>query len=136
MRLIAKQTLYNLPQSGYMTTQVPDVAVYIDGKGDYDESHLKHVECPDDWFIRIKHEGNLELLSDNPRAGYLFWSRKGWEANKEQIKEAFSVAEYPRGTWEEFEKRTELHYAKLESDRDKYIKRLENRIAKMRSIVI
>ena len=49
--------------------------------------------CPDDWFIRVVPEdGRFRLVPLTSHFGYMYLSRKGYEANKKALQKAFDKA--------------------------------------------
>ena len=80
--------------NGYLGVQVAEIAYGDD---------VEYVEAPDEWFIRLKDRRPAVGRED----GFLFLTRIGWEANKEQMRQAFETAQFKRGTWEDFEKHVE-----------------------------
>ena len=82
----------------------------------------------------------MRLRNDAPcvgkENGFLYLSRKGWAVNKERVKEAFSRTPYPRGTWEQFEKYAEDHFAKLEAGRQRRLRLLRTKADELEKVVI
>ena len=70
---VIKGSLFQLPSSGRMTLQIPDIAI---GSAD-----TEYEEIPDDWVVRLRY--NAPVVGKE--VGFLFWSEKGYNINKEKI---------------------------------------------------
>jgi len=114
---IIKDIITTLPKQGYITLQIPGVAVTLDG------SPLPGSEdLPDEWFTELK-DGRRPAVGKE--WGFLYLTRKGWEANRHRIKRDFTPN---RGTWEDFEAYVDEHFKSVEINRKKEIKRLKTKI--------
>jgi hypothetical protein len=63
------------------------------------------IDAPDDWFVRLRDNVPVTGKQD----GFLHLSKKGWDANKDDIKAAFEATNPKERradcqTWQEYEK--------------------------------
>lgn len=96
-RSIIKGAITQLASAGYITLQVPDSA--------YGDVELENI--PAHWVWEIKNQ----RPALGKERGHLHLTRAGWEANKVAIKAAFESSQFPRDTWEEFERFVENEFA-------------------------
>lgn len=99
----------------YCSLQVPDIIV-----GDPPDDEKNVVDLPDDYFERLTCEGGLP----SPQ-GFLFISRKGYEALKGEILEELKST---TNTWETFETKVEKHFASRRNKIQKEILKLEKKL--------
>ena len=125
-RQMAESALFNLPASGYLTLQIPQIVISFGRPADPEPV----VELPEEWFTELT--GNLP----SPR-GFTHWTRAGYNANKEKIKAAFeSAGRRRRGTWEDFERKAEEHFQKIETTIAKTVAAAEKKIRRLREYVV
>lgn len=122
---VIKSAISMLSSEGRITLQVPNRALRLPG-----QPEAEYEEVPDEWLITLK-DGRPAAGKES---GFLFLTRKGWDANKVKIKEVFSKAKFQRGTWEEFEAHAEEHFTKVKKRLDKEIKRCEQRLVQLKSL--
>lgn len=79
-----------------------------------DDDLEDYTELPDDWFCGFDESG---LPIYGKQDGFLYLTRKGWEACKEEIRKAYENSELRTKTWEDFEK-----YA------DDFLNKVDNKI--------
>lgn len=122
MRL-SKDAILSSAKQGYLSLQVPDIYIGFD---------TDLADFPDDWFCYLK-----EAFSGRPaigkEEGFLYLSRKGYEVNREAMKESFSLE---RGhDWVAFEAYVAEHFAKIERFVEKRKKTLAKQIAELEAFV-
>jgi hypothetical protein len=128
--LIIKGAITHLASRGYITTQVPNIAL---GNPQPDDE-----ECPDEWFVLL-HEGRPAIGKE-----YGIWhlTRIGWEANKDKIKQAFeeALAEGLDRTggrgWEVFVEQVEEEFVQRKKKFEHYKKSLKQKLALCEEVVI
>lgn len=118
MKMTFELMLETLRERGYISLQIPEydidtrtgVSMSIDNAKPEDV-----VDMPDDWFMYV----NGELPVIGKQTGFLHLTRKGYEANKDRLKEALKHAikiGYDRTDgkgWIVFEKHAEKHFADM-----------------------
>lgn len=130
---ILEDSITYLARGGHITLQVPEFGINFGPE----PVELKEADLPDDWFVSLN--GN-DLPSPQ---GFLFLSRKGWEANKTALWKAFAVS---RGdpqadrnseivTREQYEAAIEAVLKAREEAINKKIKSLKKAIAKLEAFV-
>ena len=120
---IVKGSITILAAEGRLTLQIP--GAYIGCKPEMEEA-------PDDWFIVLKD--NRPVVNKREH-GFLFLSKKGWEANNATIKAAF--AGNSRGTtWEQMEVHAAEHFAAVERGTEKYLQGLRDKIAAVEQVTL
>jgi len=130
---IIKDAITTLAGEGRVTLQVPVYEVIMD-KGRamahtaYDLEEEKIANVPDEWFMSLRND----CPAVGKESGYTFLSRAGWEANKDEIKKAFESSKHPRGTWDDFEKYAERHFAKVKKNADRRIKLLNSKVKQLK----
>ena len=85
MRL-AKRTLFCLASEARCTLQVPQYTI-----GEYPPGEPM-IDAPDDWFDLLRNKGLSKWLVPAKRSGFTFFSRKGYEALKDELCDAFARA--------------------------------------------
>jgi len=125
-------SITQLSGEGRLTLQVPECCTT-------NLTPLPTMEVPDDWFESLKQsykiknpptEFNTPSESFSMRRcfgkeqGYLHLTRKGFEANKEAIKQAWlNGGRYGHATnrpWEDFERYAEFHFTNVELSTQRY----------------
>lgn len=123
-----------LAGEGRLTLQVPEQDIsfgYV--------MPTERTEVPDDWFETLRHGYKIknpptefahpEFSTSMRRCfgkeqGFLHLTRKGFEANKEAIKEAWlNGGRYGVPTnqpWEDFERYAEFHFANVDISTERY----------------
>lgn len=96
---ISKSAIYCLASEGRITLQIP--TLYI-GKLPNDV-----VDLPDNWFCQMRYPRRPCVGREQ---GFLYLTKKGWDANKKDIKKAFMASQYKRGTWQDFEDYVKQHF--------------------------
>jgi hypothetical protein len=124
--LIFKNGITLLASEGRLTLQVPDMA--------YGCSSLEGEEVPNDWIMQIR--GGQHIPCVGKEQGFLFLTRKGWEANKDKIKAAFEASKDKRGTWQEFEAMAEKHFIQVQKKLNSLIQRLEAKVKEAKAIIV
>jgi len=127
---IIKDARTSLAHNGYITLQVPDVEIALDGVASTIE------ELPDDWFFYLNLKRSQPVPCIGKENGFLYYTRKGWEANKTLLKEAFESSPTPRGTWTEFIVYAEEFFDKIEEGRQKQIAYYQEKIDQLKVVVI
>jgi hypothetical protein len=102
----------------------------------FDDAHV--IEIPDDWICRLS-----PILEICTVSGLLYYTRKGFAANKDKIKTAFEMyletAVFDRTdgkTWLVFEKHAEEHFAKVEQQRQKLLGKLTKELMMVSEFVV
>lgn len=126
---ILKGSIPQLASEGYLTLQIPAFDIWI-GESPVASSYE---DVPDEWVTILRSNNQFCIGKET---GFLFLTRKGWEANKEAIKEAFEKSKMKRGTWQEFEKHAEDHFADVLSSNTKRLKYLESRVAELKEKMV
>lgn len=126
---IPRSSIVSLSSSGYITLQVPDVVINFGGGSLPPDDDL-----PDEWFVRLT-DG-----VPSPQ-GFLHLSRKGWEANRDALWEAFSKANahtqrFPGITRAQYEKEIREELKLREKQVAKKIAALEKKIARIKSAAL
>lgn len=114
---IFKDAIITHASTGRITLQIPDRCYGVD-------PNQEHEDAPDEWFIRLKDH----RPASNRENGYLFLTRRGYEANKERLKVSFGSVQSRGTTWEAFEQDAERHFKEVEKKTLKYIDLLKNKI--------
>jgi len=126
--LMKKGVITSLASEGRLTLQVPQYDIIIkEGRAFFAQSLTcaeGAKEHPDEWFVWLKNS----RPAIGRESGFLFLTRKGWEANKEEIKKAFEASKTKRGTWKEFEDHAEYHLKEVEEKTQKHIRFLQKKI--------
>lgn len=118
---IYKGTLWQPASGGHLSLQVPDRAFGV--------PIPDTEEVPDDWIIVLRHR----RPAIGRESGFSFLTKKGYEANKDQILKAFSKA---GGTVEEFEQYVKNHFAAVNKATKKYMARLNQKIEELSEIAL
>jgi len=132
---ISKSTLFHLSKSGYAGVQIPTLTISWPN-GSQTQTPDDIIELPDDYFQKTD-TSHVPTKSDNH---FLFFSRKGYEALKEEIKSAFlSSNTYRYGStkdeaWAHFEDIAEKHFQKVEKKLSNKIKSLEKKLEELKSL--
>ncbi len=120
---ILKDAITSLASEGRMTLQIPQVDLNPRGF----ESSIK--EVPDEWVVALK-DGSYPAVGREQ--GYLYLTRAGWFANRDDIKDAFEGARFSRGnTWEDFEEYARKHFQKVEHNTMRRIRLFENKVKEL-----
>ena len=86
--------LFALPREGRITLQIPTIQIDIieteDGPRVFSEETNPATLYPKEWFAFLLGEGREPAVGRED--SFIFWSKKGWEANKDKIKEVFEEA--------------------------------------------
>jgi len=91
---------------------------------------------PNDWFMRLTQKDGdhwVILPLDSPK-GYLYYTYKGYQANKTAIRKMFEsrldlIAPTKIPNWTEFEKQTDAFFKKVANDMETYIEHLRDMTA-------
>lgn len=121
---IFKDTLFHFAQQGRLTLQIPDIMIET-RKGVKPE--YEYEEVPDDWVVYLKD--NRPVFS-NEKSGIPFLTRKGYEENKDKLREKFN-ANLRGHTWEEFEDAAELHFDIVKKATEKYKNKLKKQLEEL-----
>jgi hypothetical protein len=121
---IPKESLFSLMQEGYITLQIPQFTIGNPGK---------IYDYPDEWFSIIN---SRQRPARGKETGFLYFSLKGWKANKDKIKKAFNSSSNPRGTWQEFEKYVNNHFNDLKTGIQKDIASHQKRLKELQALKI
>lgn len=122
---IRESSLAYLAACGELTLQIPTMSIFIGEPPAQEEEDV--VELPDEWFCFLR--GYVPAV----RGGYLHFTRAGYEANKERLREAFEGRDmqYDRTDgrgWPAFEEAAEAHFQLVEEACRKEAERLEQKI--------
>jgi hypothetical protein len=115
---MSKIDLFQLPKQKKITLQIPSIEITKSGI-----VNVSFSDYPEDWFCNFKDGA----LAAGKEQGFVFWSEKGWEENKEKIKEAFensTVIRNPHLDWSDFEKYAKDHFKNVRRKTERKIKRL------------
>jgi hypothetical protein len=121
-----KDRLFSLIDEGRITTQIATHIIGREPKPDSEET----ITIPEDYLMTVSYKGARLLPS---KTGFLHFSRKGWNALKDEIKTRYEHAianGMDRGkTWVDFESETEAYYNKIaksvEKEKDSLLKKIE-----------
>jgi len=127
---ISTESLYSAVDSGYCTGLVCTYLLEISTKP-YTLKVIEHppetyVELPDEWFERRQWAEGRRC--SGKEKGHHYWSRIGWEANKEEIRKRFNSKENLGHTWEECVAQIEKELERSEKATLKYKKYLQSKI--------
>jgi hypothetical protein len=121
MRII-QGSIIDHPSTGRMTLQIPSIAIFIGA-----ESSAQYEEVPDEWICELRQE----VPVTGKEQGYLFLTRTGWDANREQIRQAFE-ASGSQATWEQFEQFARRHFTEVERKTQRKLQQLQNKVDQLR----
>lgn len=131
---IYKDSLTQLASEGYLTLQVPSSILSLEPN-----TKIETEECPDEWFDMTKLSGYKRVRClPGHKCQYLFLSRKGYETNKDRLKEVFEKAiTNPKGMdrtngrgWIAFEEAAEKHFMELEQNTEKHYQSMKQKALK------
>ena len=121
--------LFSLPAEGRVTLQIPDIEVDFSNRT---SSRSDFSAYPKDWFVKL----NNNIPAVGKQDGFTHWTKKGWEANKDKIKDAFLKTSTPRGyTWEDFEKHASEHFASVQKKTERKIKDLSSKLDALKDML-
>jgi len=130
---ILKDAITSSARGGYLSLQIPEIAVRFNGGQDEVEN------IPDDWVCRLK---SCDRPAVGKESGFLYLTRKGYEANKPAIRAAFEQA-IASGTdrtggigWPAFEQAAAFHFSEVERRRAKLIAELTVKLEQANSFVV
>lgn len=123
---VLNQSLYSLPSRGYMTLQIPDLVI-----GEVKPEEF--VELPDEWFQVVGSNGVRRPLNGS---GILYWSEKGFQANRDQIKAAFDASASHRGSWVDFETKAIQFLQEVKTKTEKHVKFLRKKADKLEGLLL
>lgn len=135
--------LTQLARERHFTLQIPHITIRLRPRMVFDsdssrmhrrevEEVLEHppeeaaVEYPDHWFCWLK--AGLQPCMGR-EVGFLYFTRAGYEANLEALREA-SGEDWPR-----FQKEAEQHFKDQRRNAEKLVKGLEAKLLKARAIL-
>jgi len=132
-----------LQGKGYVTLQIPQFSIDIGPTPEPEvEPPEPQVELPADWFNVIKYVGNACRPCIGKENGFLFLTRKGYEANKERIRKAFEQAiakglDRTNGEgWLAFEKYAEKHFSEMEKTIEKEKNKFAKKVAELNTLKV
>lgn len=123
---IIKGSITSLASEGRITLQVPTMAI---GIGTAPSVSFETV--PDDWFVYLRND----VPATGKQEGFLFLSKRGFDANKTDIQRAFLSSTRARGTWADFEKHAEEHFKKVETKTKKRIEKLKKELVELEKAI-
>lgn len=94
---------------------------------------------PDDWFCWLKSDLKPVVGAET---GYAYFTRRGYEANKDKLKQALEAAiaqgidRTDGGGWPAFERMAEEHFAKVEKAKQKLITSLQSKLNELNNFVV
>ncbi len=109
-----------------ITTHVPDAWI----------GNTPLADFPDDWFLRLKDDESPVLGRQSPM---LYFSRKGWKANRDKLRQAWeacTVMRNPEATWETVEMHAVDFFAKVEKRIETMIKKRKDEIKELEAFVV
>lgn len=121
---ISKGAITALASRSHLTLQVPTESI--------GEPTPETEEAPDSWFVDLKDD---RPVTNNRESGFLFLSRKGWEANKEAIRLAY-IGSCPGNDWEDMEDHAAEHFAMIERKTQRYLQLLREKIATIENVTL
>jgi hypothetical protein len=128
----------SLMARGYLTLQIPELDIDTFKGVSLSVDNDKHtVEMPDDWFMRLR--GSLPCAGR--QQGFLFLSRKGYNANKSHLKSAFEKAlnkglDRTKGKgWVAFEEHVDNHFSTMSKAIKKKLASHRTAIAELTSAI-
>jgi len=125
---LCRDAITALTSEGRCTLQVPDMVLLFPG-----DKEPALVDYPDDWFSTMKSNDEPAVGKEG---GFTYLSRKGYEANKADLKKAIEKACGKRGKgWADFEKYAEEHFAKVEKSVARKLKTLRAKVAELEKFV-
>lgn len=120
---IFKGAITSLASEGMITLQIPQYVIDAPGSPPSETE-----EVPDEWIVKLRSNNTPATGKER---GYYFLTRRGWEANRHKIEEAFSKAKFKRGTWFDFQVHVEQHFMEVKKASRKrlaYLERKANQI--------
>jgi hypothetical protein len=133
---VSKGTLTCLAAEGRATLQIPQLVIEIHtgkpvAREDLGENEPDAIECEADWFMYLKSSGVPVI---GRQQGFLYFSRKGYEACKEMLREAFSNK---RGSsWADFELAAEEHFQNVERHRQRVMRNLKRDLDALKKLSV
>lgn len=118
---IYEGAITQLAMSGHLTLQVPDQVIGKPVPGT--------IEVPDDWFVRLKDD---RPVTNKRESGFLFLSRKGWEANKSAFVQILGSGV----VWKDLEAHAAEHFAMVERKTQRYLQQLREKIAAIENVTL
>lgn len=103
---------------GRMTLQIPENIIGIGTT-----PNPSYEEIPDEWVCRLR--GGAPAVGREE--GSLFLTRTGFNANREQLQQAFESSPNER-TWEEFERYAEGHFREVERKTRNKLRQLQQKV--------
>lgn len=129
MRLFAG-TITQLASEGRLTLQVPELAIVVSGSS----LPIPGIEeYPDDWFCHLRDY----VLCTGRERGFLYLTRKGYEANENALRIAFEDAianglDRTNGEgWPAFERHAQEHFTRVESRTTREILKHQRKISQL-----
>jgi len=130
-------TLTFLAREGRLTLQIPDLVLDVRGvglkhqsPGSSDPYYASYEDFPDDWFCYLSDD--VPVFTG--KSGLLYFTRKGYEANKKLLLDAFSDK---RGISKaDFEQHAEKHFADVEKKVAKKIVKLLAQTSELQNFVL
>lgn len=119
MPKMKKSTLFSLAREGRLTLQIPTLEIWFGNPPPVSEE--EYIELDD---------GDIEELNSSrepTKAGFTFWTPKGYRKFKKEIKAAFETGKHLRlNTWKDFEKHATEYFA----ERKRTLKKIKDRYKK------
>jgi len=150
---ISREALFSLMTTGYVTLQVPQFNISFGRNGGVLEdgqiprSPEDTMDIPNDYLYELKHCGMKSRPTIGKESGFTYITRKGYEALKPQIKEAFLSAfhagrarvpetvETEEEAWSVFEQYAETHFSEVEECIAKQLKQYQAKVSELISLV-
>jgi len=124
---ILKEAITCLAREGRPTLQIPQHDIWFSKEPPPDAERFE--EIPDEWVISLRN--GIPVVGK--QEGYLFLTREGWNANKDNIEKAFNSAGInKRGSWEDFQVHAETHFNLIT---EATLKRINSHISKIKQLL-
>lgn len=121
-----KHDPFVLPREGRITLQIPTLTFEFVGDFLIIEHETKYDSV---WFVELKDD---QTPCTGKETGFLYWTKVGWEANRDKIKQAFASSSCQRGTWEEFVQHADEHFATVEKRTRARMDALQNKLNELK----
>lgn len=134
---IFKDSIIALASEGRLTLQIPEYSVDIVNNRivpitDDDEFEI----IPDDWVCKLR-SNHLPVVGKQD--GFLYLTKKGYEANKDKLKIAFENSNMRyggAGKWHLFEEHAQEHFDKVAKAQKRLLNELQNKLAQIQNFQV
>ncbi len=102
--ILLKDAVFTYAREGRLTLQVPTYNIFLTAPAEEE----KYEEYPDDYFVELRYDHSPAVGRE---MGFLFFSRKGWEALKDEFRKVYENGDPNRLPWEKWEEHAKTHFA-------------------------